>query len=49
MGRAKDGKQTKVPVSARIEPYIFLKIVKKFGSFTKFINEAIRLLILGGK
>jgi len=49
MGKPRDGKQIKQAVSVRLEPSTFLLIVRKYGSFTAFVNEAIKLLIFGGK
>lgn len=45
MPRKKDGKQVKERVSVRVEPSTYLKIVKKYGSFTNFVNEAIKVLL----
>jgi hypothetical protein len=45
MARPREGREVKQAVSVRLEPYIFLKIVKKFGSFTAFVKKAIEVLL----
>lgn len=49
MGKPRDGKEIKQAVSVRVEPSTYLVIVKKYGSFSAFVKEAIRVLIFGGK
>ena len=42
MPKKRDGIEEKKIYSVRIEPRIMEKIIKKYGSFTKFINEKIK-------
>ena len=49
MARPRDGKEVKQTVSFKVEPHSYILIIGKYGSFSKFVNEAIRILIFGGK
>lgn len=42
MGKPRDGKEVKKQVSVRVEPSKYLQIVKEYGSFSAFVNAAIK-------
>lgn len=42
LGRKRDGKKVKEVYSVRLEPKVYEKLVKKFGSFTEAVKELIK-------
>ena len=45
MPRKREGKEVKQQVSVRVQPSDYLKAVKKYGSFSAFVKEAILKLL----
>ncbi len=42
MGRPLEGKEIKQRMSVRVEPRNLARIVRKFGSFSAFVNKMIK-------